>query len=121
MSKTTVIITGASRGIGYETAKFFMKLDQFEVVALSRNKQGLEKLTAECAALKKTSVLVPLVFDFDDFLADPSGVIQQITGRLSHVHILINNAGYLVNKPFDQIGTEEIIKMLNVNFLVLPC
>jgi len=117
MSKTTVIITGASRGIGYETAKYFVKLDHFEVIALSRNKPRLEKLAAECAGLNKSSELIPIVFDFDDFLADPRGGIQGIVKRLSHVHILINNAGYLVNKPFEQIGYEEGLKMFNVNFM----
>jgi short-subunit dehydrogenase len=117
MPKTTVIITGASRGIGFATAKYFMRLDHFEVIALSRNKPGLEKLAFECKGLTRTSKLVPVVFDFADFLGDPSGNFQKIAKNLSHVHILINNAGFLVNKPFDQIEPEEIMQMFRVNFL----
>lgn len=117
MTKTTVIITGASRGIGFATAKYFMSLDHFKVIALSRNKPGLELLAAECSALNKTSELIPVVFDFDDFLADPSKGIQPIAKIISHVDILINNAGFLVKKSFDQIASGDILKMLRVNFM----
>jgi len=117
MPNRTVIITGASRGIGFEAAKYFMRLDHFKVIALSRNKPGLELLAAECSALNNTSELIPVIFDFDDFLADPSKRFQPITKVLSHVDILINNAGFLVNKSFDQIGSGEILKMFRVNFM----
>jgi short-subunit dehydrogenase len=117
MPITTVIITGASRGIGFETAKFFMRLDHFKVIALSRNKPGLELLADTCSRLNKTSELIPVVFDFDDFLADPSKGIQPITKSLRHVDILINNAGFLLKKSFDQVGSGDILKMFRVNFM----
>ena len=117
MPKTTVIITGASRGIGFATAKYFMTLDHVEVISLLRNKPGLEMLAADSNGQNKTSKLIPVIFDFEDFLADPSLVIHQITKRISHVDILINNAGFLVNKPFDQIETEKVMQMFRVNFL----
>jgi short-subunit dehydrogenase len=117
MPKTTVIITGSSRGIGYETAKYFMQLEHVEVYALSRDRLSLAKLDAECAGLSNTSTLIPITFDFIDFLAHPSEYLHPITNRIGHVHILINNAGYLVNKPFNQVIQDEIMKMFRVNFL----
>jgi short-subunit dehydrogenase len=117
MPITTVIVTGASRGIGFATAKYFMRLDHFEVIALSRNRQGMKKLAAECDGLNKTSKLIPVIFDFDDFLNDPSGTIKPIAKNFRHLHILINNAGFLVNKPFDRIGPKEVMQMFRVNFL----
>jgi NAD(P)-dependent dehydrogenase (short-subunit alcohol dehydrogenase family) len=117
MSIATVIITGASRGIGFEIAKYFMRLDHFKVIALSRSKPGLKKLAAECNGLNKTSKMIPVVFNFNDFLDDPAGTVQSMTKNFSHVHILINNAGFLVNKPFDQIGQDEVMQMFRVNFL----
>jgi 3-oxoacyl-[acyl-carrier protein] reductase len=117
MPKTTVIITGASRGIGFEIAKYFARLDHFKVYALSRNKAKLGQLETECAGLNKTSKLIPFVFDIEDFLRQPAGLIQKLSGDIKHIDILINNAGYLVNKPFDQISSAEALHMLQINFL----
>ena len=79
MLKTTVIITGASRGIGYEIAKYYAGLNHFQVYALSRDKSGLGRLAGECTGLNKTSKLIPVVFDFEDFLKKPA---QHIHGLL---------------------------------------
>src|SRR4030043_2469056 len=117
MPKITVIITGASRGIGFEIAKRFVRLDHFQVFALSRNKPQLGRLATECAGLNKTSRLIPVVFDFERFLVSSSEVISSLTGKFRHVSILINNAGNLINKPFDHIGMEEALQMMRINFL----
>ncbi|MBN1415397.1 MAG: SDR family oxidoreductase [Bacteroidales bacterium] len=117
MPISTVIITGASRGIGFEIAKCFARLDHFQVLALSRNKRQLGRLATECAGLNKTSKLIPVAFDFEKFLDRPSETISNLPVRFRHISILINNAGYLMNKPFDQINTEEAVQMLHTNFL----
>jgi short-subunit dehydrogenase len=117
MPKSTVIITGASRGIGFETSKYFVLHGGFNVFALSRNKPQLERLNAECADLNKTSKLIPVAFDFEYFLADPANSISKLLPEIKHIDILINNAGHLVNKPFDQTSLDDAQKMFRVNFL----
>ncbi|MBN2273367.1 MAG: SDR family oxidoreductase [Bacteroidales bacterium] len=117
MPKTTVIITGASRGIGFEIAKCFARLGHFTLYALSRNKNGLGRLASECAGLNKTSKLFPVLFDFESFLKEPAGFMKSLPGKPRNISVLINNAGCLINKPFDQVKIEEAVQMLRVNFL----
>jgi len=110
-----IVITGASRGIGFETAKYFARMKDAEIFTLSRNKKGLGQLASECAGLHKTSVLHPLVFDLDDFLVNPGSLTKKIPLRIRHIDILINNAGILINKPFQLITLEEIERIFRVN------
>ena len=42
-----VVITGASRGIGFETAKLFLSDPNFNVIAISRNTNQLNALNHE--------------------------------------------------------------------------
>ena len=49
-----VLITGASKGIGFEIVKLFLQKKNFNVIALSRNTQSLTELSINEAAKKKT-------------------------------------------------------------------
>jgi 3-oxoacyl-[acyl-carrier protein] reductase len=111
-----IMITGASRGIGFETAKYFSRVKNTEIYALSRNKTGLGQLATECAGLHKTSQLHPLVFDLDNFLLNPGSIRKKIPSRISHIDILINNAGILIKKPFQDMELEEAEKIFRINF-----
>jgi short-subunit dehydrogenase len=111
-----VIITGASRGIGFSTARYFAGLNDFEIYALSRNSEGLGQLVNMCAGLNESSTIHPLVFDLEWLLQDPSSLHQKLPSTISHIDILINNAGVLINKPFQQIGFEEMERIFRVNF-----
>jgi len=110
-----IVITGASRGIGFEVAKYFARKKDAEIFAFSRNKNGLGQLASECAGLNKTSVLHPHVFDLDEFLENPGSLLKRIPSNIQHIDILINNAGILINKPFQQMSLEEIERIFRVN------
>lgn len=110
-----VIITGASRGIGFETAKYFARMKHVDIFALSRNKAGLGQLATECAGLSKSSRVYPLVFDLDEFLDRPESILKRLPKEVQHIDILINNAGILINKPFVQIGPDEISQLFRIN------
>lgn len=108
-----VLITGASRGIGEELALKFASSKQVKnIYLLSRNISKLQVLHKSILNKNKDTEVFPIQFDFLN--PDFKTLNDQIS--CNHVHILINNAGYLVNKPFNHITKEEIQKMFTVNF-----
>ncbi len=110
-----VMITGASRGIGFETARYFARLDNTEIFALSRNQAGLGQLASECAGLNKSSQVHPLVYDLDLFAGNPNSLLKRLPASVKHIDILINNAGVLINKPFLETDLDEVQKLFYVN------
>lgn len=98
-----VLITGASRGIGHETAKSFLS-NGHKVLAISRNTQPLEQLKKEGAST--------LTFDLTSKNYTP--FVQKVAD-FGPIDILINNAGALVNKPFTQLTDEDIKYVYEVN------
>lgn len=102
-----IIITGTSRGIGFEMVKLFSQAGH-QVLALSRNSRPISDLKLE-------NVTAP---QFD--IADTSEIVKlsaYLQTKMSRVDILINNAGYLVNKPFAEITLGEFKKCYDVNIL----
>ena len=107
-----IIVTGASRGIGYELVQLFSKNPENKIVAVSRNKNNLEKLRQEC----KQGNVFTIPFDLNDS-SSRNKFITEIIKQIKTVDILINNAGALVNKPFDKITEQELTYMYNVNII----
>ncbi len=109
-----IVVTGASRGIGYELAKSFLADEGNRVVAVARNSDKLEILSEESSRLRANSRLDFLSFDlsqnnFTDVL------IPFVVEKLNKVDILINNAGLLINKEFIQLKDEDFDRLFNVN------
>jgi len=105
-----IIITGASRGIGYELTKLFAADPKNKVVAISRNRLKLEHLKREC----RSGSVYPAVVDFSnkEFKRD---ITLQVLSHISTVDILINNAGALVYKPFEELTSGDIENMFRIN------
>lgn len=96
MSKN-IIITGTSRGIGFELVKLFSDRG-YNVLALSRNEKSIQKLK-----LKNV-----YAFSFD--LSDTKGYTEVenfINDNWEQVDILVNNAGTLLNKPFSETSIKD--------------
>lgn len=104
MSKN-IIITGTSRGIGYELAKQFANQGH-NVLALSRNTKSLDSLNHK----NITTISVDLSSNEDLVKAEAF-----IKNNWTRVDILINNAGKLINKPFSELSTEDFKEVYNVN------
>ncbi|HSP12351.1 MAG TPA: SDR family oxidoreductase [Salegentibacter sp.] len=102
-----VVITGTSRGIGFELVKLFAEAGH-QVLALSRNEKPVQSLK-----LKN-------VHTFSCDIADPSH-LEKVAAYLKNtaveVDILINNAGALINKPFGDIKLEEFENIYKTNVM----
>lgn len=100
-----VVITGSSRGIGFELAKLFANQGH-QVLALSRNNSAIQNLQNE----KISS------FPFDiTSIAAIEKLTNYIKSNWNSVDILINNAGRLLNKPFVETTVEEFEAIYKVN------
>lgn len=100
-----VVITGSSRGIGFELVTLFNK-NNYNVIALSRNLSSISKLN-----LNNVST-------FSTDLSDSSSInkaVKFINNKFSSVDILINNAGKLINKPFIETTKQDFISVYSVN------
>lgn len=97
---TNVLITGGSRGIGYELVKQFAADSTNCVVVLARNIDKLEQLKQECVQLFNNTIHIYKV-EFNS--ATLSQELQNIlVNENKHFHVVINNAGVLINKPFKE-------------------
>jgi len=115
MMAKKVIVTGASRGIGFELVQQYAEAGH-EVIALSRNSDRLEQLKEACLQLNPQAQVHILSFDLakGDIAAQ---LMPFIESCFQHVDILINNAGALVAKPFTEISAEELERIYHVNVL----
>jgi NAD(P)-dependent dehydrogenase (short-subunit alcohol dehydrogenase family) len=97
-NQKTVIVTGASQGIGAGVAQSFLDRG-YNVVANSRNITKTSPFAA--------SANVALV---DGDIADPrtaAKIVDTAVSRFGRIDVLVNNAGIFIPKPFTEYTTEE--------------
>ncbi|MGX1929893.1 SDR family NAD(P)-dependent oxidoreductase [Flagellimonas sp. 2504JD4-2] len=99
-----IIITGTSRGIGFELVPLFAK-EGHQVLALSRNAQPVVDLNLSNVHAFPFDLSHPKDYDrVGDFLQ-----------QWDKVDVLINNAGSLLNKPFLETSPSEFEAVYKVN------
>jgi short-subunit dehydrogenase len=99
-----IIISGASRGIGFELVNYFAKQNH-QILALSRNIDTLSNLSKNVSVLKVDITKENDLKKVSDF----------ISNKWKTVDILINNAGKLVHKPFLETSHQDFLDIYNVN------
>ena len=100
-----VIITGTSRGIGYELVPLFTDAG-YNVLALSRNSAPISNINLDGCT----------IFPFD--ITDSKDILmvsQFVKENWKQVDILINNSGALINKPFAKTSIDDFISVYEVN------
>ena len=98
LARPTVLITGASRGIGFELARQYAEKG-WGVIATARNPSGAEPLQALAGAHDNLVIEQLDVTDFDEIDA----VAERYRGV--PIDVLINNAGILGDNDKQQFGS----------------
>ncbi len=102
-----IIITGASRGIGRDTARQLAQ-DGHRVLALSRNEKALKELQQEAGD--------NLQYLKYDITAPDARPLLEIVEPWETVDVLINNAGYFLKKDFHETTNTDWENVMGVNF-----
>jgi NAD(P)-dependent dehydrogenase (short-subunit alcohol dehydrogenase family) len=101
-----IVVLGASQGIGAALVQHFAALPHTEVIALSRNLAKMQ------ASFQQTNVTC--------FALD---IAQNVQAQINALHlqgpfdILINNAGLLINKPFESLTHQDFSESYQVNVI----
>ena len=109
MPKKNIVVVGTSRGIGKALVQLFANNPDNHVLALGRNTEEMNQAFGElnnvtCHFLDLNSTSVESDCD-------------KIFGDINQIDVLVNNAGYLVNKPFPEITSEDLTKSYQVNVI----
>lgn len=104
-----IIITGCSRGIGFELVKYFSN-PQYQIIAIARNVETITQL-------KMTNV-TPFKADITNE-DDLKALKKYIEKTWTQVDILIHNAGKLLNKPFFKTTTDDFLDIYKINVLAV--
>ncbi|CAB3370001.1 Hypothetical predicted protein [Cloeon dipterum] len=109
-----VIVTGASSGIGVETAVHFARLGS-KVVITGRNAENLEKTRKKCVeACADESKIVSITGDVTKS-EDCKVIIKNCIDSFEKLDVLVNNAGILVMGSVEVATEEDYIKQMDAN------
>jgi short-subunit dehydrogenase len=108
--KKTIVITGASSGIGKSTAQYFHNRG-WNVVATMRKPENEKEL-------KENSSLKLIALDVEDSESIKNAVAEALNA-FKKVDVWLNNAGYGAFDPVETGSKEQIQRQFNVNFFGL--
>lgn len=111
--RKTVLITGASSGLGYEFVKLFSK-DNYDLILVARNVKRLEEIKNQFPNIN--------IMLFPKDLTKPNAVKElyhEIKAENLNIDVLINNAGFGLLGKFDELDIDKEIDMINLNVSAL--
>lgn len=111
-----ILISGSSRGIGYNMAKYFAENCGSTVIVCSRNIEN---------AIKVSKIIKGKTYAIELDVTNTNNIyngIEEILNKFGKIDILINNAGYrfdkeLWYKKFHQIEINQFMEIINVDLM----
>lgn len=109
MMTKTIVVIGASRGIGKELVLHLAKDPHHRIHALSRNVSAME---TDFGAFSNVRC-----YAIDLGRDDVRNEIHHLLSSIGTIDVLINNAGFLVNKPFSEITHTDFQQSYQINVI----
>lgn len=111
--KETVVVTGASAGLGRAIAVEFAKHGA-QVGLLARGKEGLEGAAAEVRASGGSPLILPVDVADADAVEDAAASMEE---KLGPIDVWVNNAMVSVFSPVKEMKAEEYKRVTGVTYL----
>ena len=108
----TIVVSGCSRGIGKELVKTLASLPNLFILGLSRNAEKLELLQRELK--NSTATFLPFPMEITE-KGERLRLHQYLIREGLQVDVLVNNAGFLAARPFEETTEEDFDQMFDVN------
>ena len=113
LANTTIIITGASKGLGRETALRLCCRNP-DIILTARSEGMLKQTQAEIEKLTgKKPLIIPCDVSIESDVKCMAGIVKE---KFDHVDVLINNAGTGIHKTMERMDSGEMKKQFEVNF-----
>jgi len=114
LSNEHILVTGATGGIGYETAKIAVQAGAV-VTVTGRNTVKLEKLKQEVESLHATGTLIVVPADLNDG-NDRNRLIEEATEKGGALTGLVNSAGVAGGDAVDQLAEDDMRNIMELNY-----
>ena len=111
LKEKVVIVTGGTRGIGYETVKLFVE-NGAKVVLFGSKKESVDTAVEN---LKKENIEVLGYYPDLNNYEEVDNIIKEIYNKYGKIDVLINNAGMSANKKIDETSVLEFDKIIDLN------
>ncbi|RXJ70827.1 short-chain dehydrogenase [Veronia nyctiphanis] len=109
--RKTVLITGGTKGVGAEVARFFAKKGE-NLVLVARSQAGLDDMKRE---LQNQCELITVIADISDPAA-LSNIVNKAVAHFGCIDILVNNAGCHHRGEFSRLSAQQVAEMTQANF-----
>ncbi|XP_070502121.1 3-oxoacyl-[acyl-carrier-protein] reductase FabG-like [Chironomus tepperi] len=105
-----VIVTGASSGIGAQTAKDFAK-GSAKVVLVGRNAENLKSIAEECGSADNVLSIQADMNNEDDV----KKIIDETIKKFNQIDVLVNSAGIIEIGSIENTSMEQYDRVMNTN------
>ena len=109
----TVLVTGASSGIGREVVRLFAKNNYNVVITYNSDKKGALELESEVNSGNNTLVLKCDISNEEDIIK----MVNSVRNKFNSIDVLVNNAGIAIDTTFEDKTKVNFMKILEVNLV----
>ena len=113
MKRPTVLITGASTGLGLSLAKLLLSIDKYHLILTARE-ESISRFKTKDISENENTWIRPLDVTCP---YEREKLIDEITSELNGVDILINNAGIAYRSVVEHVTEAERVAQMDINFL----